>query len=94
MILYVVSYLEMGFEKLAKRFIEEPDKITQDDCKRLLVDFLGYTVGRKAGSEQAYHKKNYYPITVPAPHKGKYVKKVYVIRLVNLSQLERYIKDD
>jgi predicted RNA binding protein YcfA (HicA-like mRNA interferase family) len=83
----------MSFDELAKRFIEEPDRITPDECRKLL-ELLGYERAKKAGSEQAYHKKNSYPITIPTPHKGKYVKKEYVFRLVKLSQLERYLKNE
>lgn len=80
-------------EKLIKRFLDEPEKITADECARLL-EFLGYEEKKKSGSERTFHKKGSYPINVPTPKKSKYVKSPYIKRIIKMLGLEVYRESD
>lgn len=82
-----------AFQRLLRKFIDEPDRITPEDFKRLLADHLGYREWKNSGSERTFHKKGANPLNVPTPHKGKYVKSSYVKRMVELLNLEDYVED-
>ena len=79
------------FEKLVRKFVDEPDKIGINDVRRLL-DGFGYREGKKPGSECTFHKKGSYPINVPTV-KGRDVKKYYVKRLARILELEEYLEN-
>ena len=57
-----------SLQKLVEKFVNEPDKITSDECCRLL-EMLGYKEKKKAGSERVFHKKDSSAINVPTPKK-------------------------
>lgn len=80
-----------SLQELTERFINEPDKISPDECRRLL-EMLGYSEKKKPGSETVFHKKGASPINVPAPKRGKYVKSPYIKRIVKLLDLENYLE--
>jgi predicted RNA binding protein YcfA (HicA-like mRNA interferase family) len=77
-------------EKLVEKFVYEPDRITIDDVRELLVHF-GYAERKNPGSHCVFHRKGSYPITIPVV-KGKHVKKVYVKRIVEILELEGYLE--
>ena len=80
-----------SFEKLIERFVYNQNNITINDVRRLLNDF-GYTEKKKPGSECTFHKKGSNPINVPTV-KGRYVKKFYVKRIVEILELEEYLEN-
>jgi len=82
-----------GFLKLVEKFVNEPDKVTPDECCRLL-DILGYTEKKKPGSERVFHKKGSSAINVPTPKKSKFVKSPYIKRITELLGLEDYLENE
>ena len=88
----IITQVE-SIRSLAKKFVTEPDRVTVDDCRRLLEE-LGYQRPKKPGSHAVYHKNGAYPITVPTPHSGRYVKSPYVKRIVKLLNLEEYLEGE
>ncbi len=84
--------LEPALRKLVKRFIDEPDRITPADCRRLL-ESIGFSLRKNPGSENIYHKKGFSAINVPTPKKGKYVKSPHIKRLVKLLDLEILLEE-
>ncbi len=81
-----------SFQKLVWKFVNEPNEITSDECRRLL-EYLGYEPNKKPGSETVFHKKGALPINVPTPKGNKYVKSPYIKRIVKLLELEEYRED-
>jgi predicted RNA binding protein YcfA (HicA-like mRNA interferase family) len=79
------------FERLVKKLVNKPDKISINDVRRLL-DYLGFKERKKPGSECVFHKKGKYPITVPTV-KGKYVKSFYVKRMLRILEMEEYLEN-
>ena len=79
------------FKKLVRKFVDEPDKISINDVRRLL-DYLDYEERKNPGSECIFHKKGKHPINVPTV-KGRYVKRPYVKRMVRILELEEYLED-
>jgi len=79
--------------KLVEKFVNEPDKITSDECCRLL-EVLGYTEKKKPGSERVFHKKGSSAINVPTPKKSKFVKSPYIKRITEVLGLEDYLESD
>jgi hypothetical protein len=82
-----------ALERLAEKFVNEPGRITPDECYRLL-EMLDYKKRRKAGSEMVFHKKGSSAINVPTPKKSKFVKSPYIKRITELLRLEEYIQSD
>ena len=79
------------FEKLVKKLVDRPDKISVNDVRRLL-DYLDYEEKKNPGSECVFHKKGKHPITVPTV-KGRYVKRFYVKRMFRILELEEYLEN-
>jgi len=93
-ILSIVSCKFMsGQQKLIQKCLEEPGKITMDECDRLLRAF-GYEPRKKRGTECVYHKKGSQPINVPTPKKSPYVKSFYVKRFSELLRLEECLENE
>ena len=76
-----------------EKFVNEPCKITADECCRLL-EILGYKEWKKPGSERIFHKKGSSAINVPTPKKSKFVKSPYIKRITELLGLEDYLESD
>jgi len=82
-----------NFLRVVEKFVNEPDKITPDECYRLL-EMLDYVRKKKSGSEMVFHKKGSSAINVPTPKKSKFVKSPYIKRITELLRLEDYLESD
>jgi predicted RNA binding protein YcfA (HicA-like mRNA interferase family) len=82
-----------AFQKLIIKIINEPRKVTESECERLLVT-LGYKEKKKPGSERVFHKSGSWPITIPTPKKGKYVKSPYIKLMIKYTELEQYLEGE
>ncbi|MET0039303.1 type II toxin-antitoxin system HicA family toxin [Dehalococcoides mccartyi] len=76
----------MSLEKLINQILANPDKITEDDCFKILTAY-GYELRKSSGSHRVYHKANSRAITVISPKKAKYVKEVYVKEIIEILKL-------
>ena len=77
----------MSIEKLIKKFLNDPQHITEDDCTRLL-NYYGYSLHKSRGSHRGFHKKGVISITVVIPKGTRYIKSPYVAEIVRLLKLE------
>ena len=78
-------------EKLVEKFISQPERITINECIRLLNE-LGYKAKKKRGAECVFHRPSSRPINVPTPKKSKYMKSPYIKRIIKLLELEDYLE--
>jgi predicted RNA binding protein YcfA (HicA-like mRNA interferase family) len=74
-------------KELIEKLSKDPNRITIDDCTKLLRDF-GYKLKKGSGSHRVYHKENTRAITIVAPHDTKYVKSIYIKIIIKLLGLE------
>ncbi len=75
-----------GEEKLKQKILGMRN-ITIADCDRILT-MQGYTLRKGEGSHRVYHKKGAGAITIVAPKGTKYIKRIYVSRIIKLLHLE------
>lgn len=80
-----------SFEKLIEKILYEQDAISAGDVRRLLRGF-DYEEHRSPGSHLVFRKKGKPPIIVPTV-KGRYIKKRYIKKIVNILNLEEYIEN-
>jgi predicted RNA binding protein YcfA (HicA-like mRNA interferase family) len=76
-----------GIEKLVEKFLTDKTHITVEDCHRLLTGF-GYSLHKKGGSHQSYHKKGEAPVVIIIPKNTKYVKPGYVMKIIKRFNME------
>jgi hypothetical protein len=79
-----------SFEQLVCRFLHSQDNITTGDVRRL-VNYFAYKEHKSPGSHIVFRSKGKFPIIAPTV-KGRYIKKQYVKKIVNILNLEEYIE--
>jgi hypothetical protein len=77
----------MKDERLIEKFLSDKQHITIDDCDRLLINH-DYELHIGGGSHRVYHKKGEIPLVIVAQKGTRYVKKIYIDRIVKYLHLE------
>ena len=74
-------------EKLIRRFLARPPAVRFSEVRRLLAAF-GFSLVRTRGSHHLFERPDGRQLCVPV--KEQQVKRIYVLRVVEMLDLERY----